>query len=73
MPRKNGNAAVQFVQNTVRRNSAHPVGLPCCTANTSESQNLEQPLLYKAKAIALPRGPGGCNLEDMEGSCVCRF
>jgi hypothetical protein len=73
MPRKNGNAAVQFVQNTVRRNSAHPVGLPCCTANAGESQNLEQPLLYKAKAIALPRGPGGCNLADMEGSCVCRF
>jgi hypothetical protein len=72
MPRKNGNAAVQFVQNTVRRNSAHPVGLPCCTANAGESQNLEQPLLDTAKAIALPQGPGGCNHADMEGSCVCQ-
>jgi hypothetical protein len=73
MPRKNGNAVVQFVQNNVRRNNP-PIGeRPCCTADAGKSQNLERPLLDPAKAIALPRSPRGCNQSDMEGSCVCRF
>jgi hypothetical protein len=45
MPRKNANAALQFVQMDVRRNTARLVASRCWTAHAALSHYVEHPLL----------------------------